>query len=93
MVPKSKSDKKYWFHQSEGYEARLQRRLQDDLGVDEAAAEAILHLRSQIMELQSHIRQLEAELNTQYGSQKIRLARHREDYYEASWIEVEIKEG
>ena len=44
--------------------------LQNDLGVDEAAAETILHLRSQVIELQSRIRQLEAELTAQYASQQ-----------------------
>ena len=64
----------------------------DDLGVDEAAAETILHLRSQVIELQSHIRQLEAELTAQDASQHLRLARYREVYYEATWIELEIQE-
>ena len=72
--------------------SRSQRRLQEDLGVDEAAAEAILRLRSQVIELQSHIRQLEAELAAQYASQHMRLARYREVYYEATWIELEFQE-
>jgi hypothetical protein len=44
------------------------------------------------MELQSHICQLEAELAAQYAGQKIRLARYREAWYEATWIEVEFQE-
>ncbi|MBE0698971.1 MAG: hypothetical protein IH586_18795 [Anaerolineaceae bacterium] len=51
----------------EGYEKRSQRRLQTDLVVDVAAAEAILHLRSQVIELQSHLRQLESELIAEYA--------------------------
>jgi hypothetical protein len=90
MIPENSSPKKYWYGTYEGYELRSQRRLQKDLGVDEAAAEAILHLRRQVIELQSHIRQLEVELTEQYDSQQLRLARYREAYYEATWIELEF---
>jgi hypothetical protein len=92
MIPENPPLKRYWYSPYEGYESRSQRRLQNDLGVDEAAAEAILHLRGQIVELQSHIRQLEAELTVQNASQQSRLARYREVYYEAAWIEVEFQE-
>jgi hypothetical protein len=90
MIPENPPSKKYWYGPYEGYESRSQRRLKDDLGVDEAAAEAILHLRRQVLELQSHIHQLEAELTAQVDSQQFRLARYREIYYEATWIELEI---
>ncbi|MCX6036471.1 MAG: hypothetical protein NTW99_00990 [Chloroflexi bacterium] len=92
MIPENPSPKRYWYGPYEGYESRSQRRLQDDLGVDEIAAEAILRLRRQVIELQSHIRRLEAELTTQYASQNIRLARYREVVYEATWIELEFQE-
>jgi hypothetical protein len=92
MNPKNLSPKRYWYGPHEGYESRSQRRLQEDLGVDEAAAEAILHLRSQVIELQAHIRQLEAELTAQAAGQQMRLARYREVYYDATWIEMEIQE-
>ena len=92
MIPKNSSPNRYWYGPSEGYETRTQRRLQDDLGMDETAAEAILHLRNQVIQLQSHVRQLEAELAAQYASQQVRLARYREAYYEATWIEVEFQE-
>ena len=92
MIPENPSPKKYWYGTYEGYELRCQRRLQKDLGVDQAAAETILRLRNQVVELQSHIRQLEAELNAQQTSQQLRLTRYREVYYEATWIELEIKE-
>lgn len=92
MIPENPSPKRYWYIPSEGYESRSQHRLQDDLGVDETAAEVILRLRGQVVELQSHIRQLEAELTLQYASQHIRLARFREVYYEATWIELEYQE-
>ncbi len=92
MIPENPPPKKYWYGSYEGYESRSQNRLQKDLGVDQAAAEAILHLRRQVIELQSHIRQLEAELTAQVDSQHTRLARYREVYYEATWIELEFQE-
>jgi len=92
MIPENPSPNRYRYGRSEGYESRSQRRLQDDLGIDEAAAETILHMRRQVIELQSHIRQLEAELSAQYAGQHIRLTHYREDYYEATWIEVEFQE-
>jgi len=91
MIPENSSPKRYWYGLNEDYESRSQRRLQDDLGVDQAAAEVILHLRSQVIELQSHIRRLETELTAQYASQHMRLARYRDVYYEATWIELEIQ--
>ncbi|MDR3576009.1 MAG: hypothetical protein P4L50_19260 [Anaerolineaceae bacterium] len=92
MIPENISPKHYRFGPYDGYESRLQRRLQKDLGVNEAAAGAILRLHSQVIELQSHIRHLEAELSTQNASQHLRLARIREVYYESSWIELEFQE-
>jgi hypothetical protein len=92
MIPENPPPRKYWYGPYEGYESRCQRRLQEDLGVDETAAEAIVRLRSQVTELQSHIRQLKAELTAQCASQQMRLARYREVYYEATWIELEFQE-
>ena len=92
MSPENSSSKRYWYGPYEGSETRSQRRLQDDLGIDEAAAEEILRLRSQVIELQSQIRRLEAELTTQYADQHMRLARYRNVYYEATWIELEFQE-
>ena len=92
MIPENPPPKKYWYGTYEGYESRCQRRLKNELGVDEAAAETILHLRSQVIELQSRVRQLEAELTAHNDSQQLRLARYRKVYYEATWIELEIKE-
>ena len=92
MIPENSSQKRYWYGPYEGYPSRSQRRLQDDLGVDEAAAEVILNLRSQVIELQSQIRRLEAELAVQNASQHMRLASYREVYFEATWIELEFQE-
>jgi hypothetical protein len=92
MIPKNPPQKRYFYGPYEDFESRCQRRLQNDLGVDEAAAEAILHLRHQVIELQSHLRQLEAELTAQSASQQMRLSRYSEVYYEATWIELESQE-
>ncbi|MCJ7622522.1 MAG: hypothetical protein MUO76_03390 [Anaerolineaceae bacterium] len=90
MIPENSSPKKYWYGPYEGFESRSQRRLQNDLGVDEVAAETILRMRSQIIELQSQIRRLETELTAVYASQHSRLARYREVYYEVTWIELDL---
>ena len=92
MIPENPPPQKYWYGLYEGYESRSQRRLQNDLGIDEAAAEMILHLRRQVVELQSRLRQLETELIAQQTSQQVRLTRYREVYYEATWMELEIRE-
>jgi hypothetical protein len=92
MTPENPAPKRYRYTPHAGYEARSLRRLQNDLGVDEDAAEAILHLRSQVLELQARLRRLEAELSSQVASQDVRLARYREVYYDATWIELEFLE-
>jgi hypothetical protein len=92
MIPENPPAKRYRYGPYEGFEMRSQRRLQDDLGLDETAAEAILRLRSQVIELQSQIRQMEAELSIQAVGQQMRLAPFREAYYEATWIEIEFQE-
>ena len=84
------SSKRFRYGPYEGYESRSQRRLQEDLGIEEASVETILHLRSQVIELQSQIRQLEAEFTTQVASRHLRLARYRDVYYEATWIELDL---
>jgi hypothetical protein len=90
MIPENSSQERYWYGPYEGYEARSQRRLQNDLGVDEAAAEVILNLRSQVIELQSQLRRLEAELAIHNASQHMRLASYREVYFEATWIDLDV---
>ena len=92
MIPENPSAKQLRYGRSEGYESRSQRRLKYDLGIDASAAEAILHLRSQVIELQAQVQRLETELSVHDANQQIRLARYREAYYEATWIEVEFQE-
>ena len=92
MNPANSPQKRYSYGPHEGYESRSQRRLHDDLGADEAAAEAILHLRRQVIELQAQLRLVEAELNTLRACQELRLASTREVFYEATWIELEFQD-
>ncbi len=92
MILKNPSQKKYYYGPYEGYELRSQRRLREDLGVKETATEIILRLRSQVIELQSCIHQLETELTDQIENQKMRLSHNQEIYLEATWIEIEIQE-
>jgi DnaJ-class molecular chaperone len=42
--------------------------------------------------IQQAYRQLEAELTAQSASQQMRLARYREIYCEATWIELKFQE-
>jgi hypothetical protein len=93
MIPENSSPEQVWYGHYEGYELRSQRRLQKDLGIDETAVETILHLRSQVIELQTQIRQLEAVLAVQDASQQMHLARYQEAFSEAIWIELEFLEG
>ncbi len=92
MIPENSVQKRYWYDPYEGYASRSQRRLQRDLGLDEAAAETILHLRNQVIALQSRIRELETELNDQTDAQTLRLARYQEVSFEATWIEEKYPE-
>ena len=92
MIPENSSPKRYFYTPAEGYELWSVRRLKRDLGVNQAAAESILRLRQQVVELQSRLQQLEIELTAQVGSQQLRLARYREICDEAIWIELEILE-
>jgi len=92
MDPVTPPLKRYSYGPAEGYESRSQRRLHDDLGVDKAAAEAILHLRRQVLELQSQLRQVEAELNTLRACQEMRFADMREIVIETTWMELEFQD-
>jgi hypothetical protein len=91
MNPENKPSKKPHYGPYEGYESRCRRRLQDDLGMDDASAEAVLHLRTQVIELQNQIRQLEVELAAHIAGQELRLSLYRNIYYEATWAEISDK--
>ena len=81
----------YRYGHYEGYELRSQNRLKNDLGFDVAAAEMILRLRTQVLELQSRLHQLETEQMAQATSQQLRLTHSREIYFEATWIELDFE--
>lgn len=91
MIPENTTGEKYRYGQYEGYESRSQRRLQEDLGIDDTAAETILHLRNQVIALQSRIRELQMEIAVQRAGQDVRLAGYREIICEATWIELEVR--
>jgi hypothetical protein len=69
-------------------ERLYRRRLREVLGTNTAGVEVILHLRNQVIALQTRVRQLEAELAVREAGQNRRLRQHRETYFEASWQEV-----
>jgi len=92
MTHENITKKNYRYGHYEGYELRIQRRLKNDLGVDGAAADAILHLRNQIIELQLRLHQLEIELTSQHENKNVRPDRYHEVYYEAVWVELDVKE-
>jgi len=88
MNTEIKPRKIYWYGPYEGHEGRRQRRLLNDLGFNETASETILRMHKQILELQSDVCALEAELTAQAASQNMHLAHYREVHYEAVWIEI-----
>ena len=73
-------------------ERASRQRLREVLGVNAAGVEVILHLRHQVIALQTRVHQLEAQLEAQLAvreaGQNTRLTRHREQCLEASWQEV-----
>jgi hypothetical protein len=88
MNGKSPAEDRYTYHDADGYEERLKRRLRQDMELDPSSAEVILHMRNQIRELQERIRQLEGELTVQHTLRRHRLSQYREIYIEATWIEI-----
>ena len=67
---------------------RLYRRLREVLGINAAGIEVILRLRSQLIVLQTRVRQLETDLATAEAGQNARLRQYREARFEASWQEA-----
>ena len=68
---------------------RLYRRhMQEVLGVNAAGVDIILRLRNQVMALQTRLRQLEVEISMWEAGQHMRLTRHRDTCFEASWQEL-----
>jgi len=72
-------------------ELRLQRcarRLRDELGVNAAGVEVIVHMRRQLLEMLSQLAELEAQLSQQRLRRGARLARYRELYIDALYDEL-----
>ena len=72
-------------------ELRLQRcarRLRDELGVNAAGVEVIVHMRQQMLDMLSQLAELEAHLSQQRLRRGSRLERYREAYFEALFEEL-----
>ena len=69
-------------------ERLYRRRMQEVLGTNAAGVDMILRLRNQVIALQTRLRQLEVEIAMWEAGQHIRLTRHREACFEASWQEA-----
>jgi hypothetical protein len=74
-------------HTSESERAD-RRRMREVLGINGAGIEVILRLRSQVVTLQTRLRQLETELAMWEAGRNTRLTRHRETCFEALWQEM-----
>jgi hypothetical protein len=93
MSQKPSTERGYILLKSEAFEQRCRRRLREDLGVNPAGAEVILHMRRQLLALQARVHQLEAELNSRQAGRSRRLAQFRETYFEEAWYELDDSEG
>ncbi|MDQ3829460.1 MAG: hypothetical protein M3361_09195 [Candidatus Tectomicrobia bacterium] len=69
-------------------ERHYRRQLREVLGLNAAGVEVMLRLRSQVIALQTRLRQLEAELAMRQAGQNRRLMQHRGACFEASWQEI-----
>jgi len=75
----------------DSYEFRCSRRL-EELGVNQAGTEVILHMRKQIQHLQERVNQLEIELAARYAGRQARLSVYRQYQIEAAWFDFEPPE-
>ncbi len=69
-------------------ERRLRHWLQDELELDGEAIEMVLHLRRQVVLLQSQLAAMEIELDTHRAGQQTRLRQFRQSSYEVEWEEI-----
>jgi DNA-binding transcriptional MerR regulator len=67
---------------------RCARRLRAELGINTAGIEIILRMRQQMMELQAHLAEMDAQLNRNAMRRSAHLARRREAEAEAIWNEL-----
>jgi hypothetical protein len=85
--PPERQDSENAWNSSES-ERLYRRHMQEVLGVNAAGVDMILRLRNQVIALQTQLRQLEVEISMWEAGQHMRLTRHRETCFEASWQEV-----
>jgi hypothetical protein len=88
MNPKESPEREHPRSMVDLAEHRYRRRLKETLGINPAGIEVILRLRSQVVELQTRVHRLEAELAIRRAGQDTHLVQYREACYEASWYEV-----
>jgi hypothetical protein len=65
-------------------EQRRARRLTVELGINAAGVQVVLHLRRQVVALQTRVRQLEGELRVERTRTAAHFAQYRREYDEAS---------
>jgi hypothetical protein len=66
---------------------RSMRRMRDELGINAAGIEVIVRLRSQIVELQQQVAEMERMLNAHATRRQTRLESYRSILIEATWRE------
>lgn len=74
-------------------EARCRRRLREILGINAPGTTVILRLRSEVLALQTRVRELEAQLTSLETGRNSRLTRYRETYSEAFWRDLSPEDG
>jgi hypothetical protein len=87
MAEEPKREKSRYITAQEEYEQRCRRRITEELGVNPADVEIILHLRRQVVSLQNQIRELQAELEYSQGSRMERVSVYRRETIEAIWYD------
>jgi hypothetical protein len=75
MNPKESPEREHPRSMVDLAEHRYRRRLKETLGINPAGIEVILRLRSQVVELQTRVHRLEAELAIRRAGQDTHLAR------------------
>jgi hypothetical protein len=89
MDDNQRQNKLRYITSREEFEQRCQRRIREELGVNPAGAEVILHLRRQVLDLQSQLRLLQAELQASQGRRQEQVMVYRREYIEATWVDEE----
>lgn len=93
MGPKSPWDDIFFYSEGEDFDEACRRRLRDELGVNPAGIDVILNMRSQILEMQVRMRQMEAELAAHRSKMEHRMGQYRREIFEAYWYELSDRNG